>query len=78
MKEKWLTCHDYYDLNGNIKINVWFWLIMSNIQHLYWLLVMCFGPKDVCRSFASFYWKELVYVVNMICGVFAINIENHS
>jgi len=37
---------------------------------------MCFDPKDVCRSFASFHWKELVYDVNMICGVFAINIEN--
>jgi len=29
-------------LNGYKKINVWFWLIMSNIQCPFWLLVMCF------------------------------------
>ncbi len=29
-------------LNGDKKINVWFWLIMSNIWHPFWLLVTCF------------------------------------
>jgi hypothetical protein len=31
-------------LNGNIKKN-WFWLIMFNILHHFWLLIMCFDPK---------------------------------
>jgi hypothetical protein len=34
-------------LNGSKKKNVWFWLIMSNIQHPFWLLVTCF---DLDRS----------------------------
>jgi hypothetical protein len=44
MREKGLICHDYYGLNGNKKINIWFWLIMSNILHLVWLLITCFDP----------------------------------
>jgi hypothetical protein len=31
-------------LNGNTKINVWFWLIMFNIWCPFWLLVTCFDP----------------------------------
>jgi hypothetical protein len=41
-------------LNGNKKINVWFWLIMSNIWHLFWLLITCF---DFFVNFLSFSFK---------------------
>jgi len=30
------------------KINVWFWLIMSNIWSPFWLLVMCHDPHPPC------------------------------
>jgi hypothetical protein len=32
-------------LNGNRKINVWFWLIKFNIWCPFWLLNMCFDPR---------------------------------
>jgi len=33
-------------LNDNKKLNIWIWLIMSNIQYLFWLLVTCFDPDE--------------------------------
>jgi len=53
---KFLDIHNTYEgkkkklvmiimvLNGNKKINVWFWLIMFNIWRLFWLLVIGSDP----------------------------------
>jgi hypothetical protein len=36
--------------NGNKKINVWFWLVMFNIRHHFWLLVTHFD-SEISRCF---------------------------
>jgi len=56
-------------LNGNKKINVWFWLIMFNIWCPFRLLVMCFDPYGRSRLMSfSYVLKQLGFNNNQnIC-----------
>ncbi len=47
-------------LNGNKK-KVWFWLIMSNIQCPFWLLVMCFDPGSTSCQFVQLWLYYMYY-----------------
>ncbi len=51
-------------LNGNKKLNVWFWLIMSNIRCAFWLLVTCFDPPMYLGNFDSILaWILFVFYI---------------
>jgi hypothetical protein len=51
-------------LNGNRKINFWFWLIMSNIWHPFWLLVIDFDPWVGALTWFETAWSYGVKVID--------------
>jgi hypothetical protein len=40
----------------------WFWLIMSNIRHPFWLLITCFDPFGL-HFVLHYQWRSLNYFV---------------
>jgi hypothetical protein len=72
MREKGLVCMITMVLNGNKKINVWFWLIMFNIRHIFWLLIMCFDlfvPK-IYISQNTQKMIEMIFSIYEICSMY--------